>query len=225
MKLSTKLKKEQSIIEAAEKVFAKVGFKNARMEDIAAEGKITKVTLYSYFQSKDNLIMAVTYQALSKLEEAYNTALNEYSHLNGLDLTMRIMETFIGFCEENYFYSEVLLEYFAIVRSTSSLSDDDKLSEATKDSGYFSKLKVLHNYPFKVTASAIEKGVKDGSIHKDIDPMFSTINGWIVIIGYVKLLSSSGDSATPIFKVNLEDIKKFNLKVLKSILQGNINYG
>ncbi len=225
MKLTTKLKKEQSIIEAAERVFSKVGFKNARMEDIALEGSITKVTLYSYFQSKDNLIMGVTYQALSKLEESYDKTLKDYKDMNGLDLTMKVMETFIRFCEENYFYSEVLLEYFAIIRSTSMLADDDKLSEATKDSGYFSKLKALHNYPFKVTANAISKGVKDGSIDKDVDPMFATINGWIVIIGYVKLLSSSGDSATPIFNVNLEDIKKFNLKLLKSIMQGKIKYG
>ncbi len=35
------------------------------MEDIALDAGITKVTLYSYFKSKDNLIMAVTYKALT----------------------------------------------------------------------------------------------------------------------------------------------------------------
>lgn len=225
MKESTRIKKEKSIIKAAEQVFAKVGFKNARMEDIAAEGGITKVTLYSYFQSKDNLIMAITYEALYKLEQQYKDVLQEYSHLNGLDLTIKVMEIFIQFCEQNYFYSEVLLEYFALIRSTSMLAEDEKLTEATKDSGYFTKLKELHNYPFKVTAQSIAKGIEDGSIDSKVDPMFSTVNGWIVIIGYVKLVSSSGDSATPIFNVNLQDIKKFNLKLLRSILQGKINYG
>jgi AcrR family transcriptional regulator len=195
------------------------------MEDIAAEGNITKVTLYSYFQSKDNLIMAVTYEALLHLEKAYNQTISESSHLNGLELSMRIMETFIQFCETNYFYSEALLEYFAMVRSTSLMTDEEKLSEATKGSDYFSKLKELHNYPFKITAKAIEKGIQDGSIDADIDPMFATVNGWIVIIGYVKLLAASGGSAMPIFNVNLEDTKHFNLKTLKSILQGKINYG
>ena len=225
MKTSTKLKKENTIINAAEAVFAKVGFKNARMEDIAAEANITKVTLYSYYVSKDNLIMAVTYRVLKRLEEAYRNTLNEHSEANGLELTIQIMETFIGFCEKNYFYSEVLLEYFAMIRSTSNLKDYEKLSEATKESDYLDKLEKLHYYPFKVTAQAIEKGIKDGSIDSKIDPNFATVNVWVVIVGFVKVIAASGDYATPVFQVKLEDIRKFNLKLLKSLLQGKITYG
>ena len=45
MKNSKKSLKEAKIIEAAERVFNAVGFKNAKMEDIASEAGITKVTL------------------------------------------------------------------------------------------------------------------------------------------------------------------------------------
>ena len=71
MKEDKKIKKEQFIIESAERVFEKVGFKNAKMDDIAAAAGITKVTLYSYFQSKENLYLAITYNALSALNEVY----------------------------------------------------------------------------------------------------------------------------------------------------------
>ncbi len=225
MKLATKLKKEKAIIDSAERVFAQVGMKNARMEDIAQEANITKVTLYSYFQSKDNLIMAITYNALNQLEKEYKVVLKMADQLNGLELTMEIMEIFVKFCENNFFYSEVLLEYFSLVRSTSVMTDETKLSQATKGSDYYSKLKSLHNYPFKVTAAAIKKGILDGSIDKNIDPMTSTISGWIMITGYVKLLSASGDSTIPIFNVNLDDIKHYNFKIVRSILEGKISYG
>jgi len=58
--------KENLIIDAAERVFSVVGFKNAKMENIAAEASITKVTLYSYFQSKENLYLALTSNYQSK---------------------------------------------------------------------------------------------------------------------------------------------------------------
>ena len=71
MKDSKRAIKEANIIEAAERVFAVVGFKNAKMEDIAAEAGITKVTLYSYFQSKENLYLAITYKSLQLLIDEF----------------------------------------------------------------------------------------------------------------------------------------------------------
>lgn len=47
------------IINAAEDVFTKKGFGEARMEDIAEETGLSKGTLYLYFKSKDDLIIAI----------------------------------------------------------------------------------------------------------------------------------------------------------------------
>ncbi len=225
MKESTRLKKEQNLISAAEAVFSRLGFKNTRMEDVAKEAGITKVTLYSYVQSKDNLIMAITYKALLQLEKAYKETLETHKDDSGLELTLSVMTTFVEFSEQNYFYSEIMLEYFSLVRSTSMMKDEGKLTSAMKDSWYHAEVQKLHNYPFKVTVAAIEKGKKDGSIHPLVNPMMATLNGWMVFLGYVKLLSASGDSATPIFAVNIQDMKRFNLKLLKSLLVGEFTYG
>ena len=64
--------KENLIVDAAERVFSVVGFKNAKMENIATEAGITKVTLYSYFQSKENLYLALTYRGLQLLNDKYS---------------------------------------------------------------------------------------------------------------------------------------------------------
>ena len=71
MKDKKKSLKESIIINAAERVFERVGFKNAKMEDITKDAEITKVTLYTYFQSKENLYLAVTFKALQLLIEKY----------------------------------------------------------------------------------------------------------------------------------------------------------
>jgi AcrR family transcriptional regulator len=47
------------IITAAEGVFSKKGFSEARMDDIAEETGLSKGTLYNYFKSKDDLIIAI----------------------------------------------------------------------------------------------------------------------------------------------------------------------
>jgi len=47
------------IINAAEDVFTQKGFDEARMDDIAEQTGLSKGTLYNYFKSKDDLIIAI----------------------------------------------------------------------------------------------------------------------------------------------------------------------
>ena len=47
------------IITAAEDVFSKKGFSEARMDDIAEETGLSKGTLYLYFKSKNDIIIAI----------------------------------------------------------------------------------------------------------------------------------------------------------------------
>ncbi|KXK40493.1 MAG: TetR/AcrR family transcriptional regulator [Saprospiraceae bacterium] len=217
MKDHKKSIKEGLIIDAAESVFGEVGFKNAKMEEIARTAGITKVTLYSYFQSKENLYLAVTYRALLLLIERYYDIIEKTKDKSGLESVMSILEGFMSFCEENYLYSEALLEYFALIRSTSGGTNEAKLTEAVKDSIYYVKLQDMHNLPFKLTVKEIERGKKDGSIKIKVDSMLCTLHGWTMALGYVKILSASGTNATPLFNVNLSDLKAFNLFIAKSM--------
>ena len=49
----------QQILEAAMAVFARLGFHNARMDDIVTESGLSKGALYWYFKSKDDIIQAI----------------------------------------------------------------------------------------------------------------------------------------------------------------------
>lgn len=49
--------RKNQIVTAAQKVFSKFGFHNARMSDIAEESGLSKGTLYLYFDSKDQIII------------------------------------------------------------------------------------------------------------------------------------------------------------------------
>jgi len=210
--------KENIIIDAAERVFSVVGFKNAKMENIASEAGITKVTLYSYFQSKENLYLALTYRGLQLLNDKYYQTIDQYKNKKGIDCVVALLETFMDFCSDNYLYSEALLDYFAMVRSTSAGKDTTKLTEATKESIYYTKLQDIQNLPFKLSVKEIERGQRDGSIISRLDPMVQTLHGWSTVIGYAKVITASGDHATPLFNVSLKDIKQLNLGVARALL-------
>lgn len=222
MQLTKKQLKESNIIESAEEVFGKVGFKNAKMDDIAAEAGITKVTLYSYFQSKENLYLAITFTGLQKLINEYYETIDRYRTKSGLDAAIALTETFMNFCENNYLYTEALLEYFAIMRSTSQGVDNTKLTAAEKESIYYKKLQDIHNLPFKLTAKEIQRGIEDGSVKPDADPMFHTLQGWTSIVGYAKVIAASGDNKSPFLNVDLRSLKDFNLKLARFILENNV---
>lgn len=51
--------RRSQIVDAATKVFARLGFKGSRMDDIVEESGFSKGLLYWYFKSKDAIIVAV----------------------------------------------------------------------------------------------------------------------------------------------------------------------
>ncbi len=51
--------RKKEIIEAAIRVFSRVGLHQARMDDIVEESGLSKGTLYWYFNSKDDIIVAI----------------------------------------------------------------------------------------------------------------------------------------------------------------------
>ncbi len=59
--------KHRKIIRAATKVFAKKGFFNARISDIAKEAKVADGTIYLYFNNKVDILLSVFEQEIGKL--------------------------------------------------------------------------------------------------------------------------------------------------------------
>lgn len=56
--------KEEQIIKAAKKLFSKFGYKKVSMDEIADEAGVTKRTVYSYFNSKEDLLKALIKEEL-----------------------------------------------------------------------------------------------------------------------------------------------------------------
>jgi AcrR family transcriptional regulator len=66
--------REQQMLEAADRVFARRGYQAASMDEIAAEVGVTKPMLYAYFGSKEGLYLATVQRAGEMLAQRLRDA-------------------------------------------------------------------------------------------------------------------------------------------------------
>ncbi|HHB74920.1 MAG TPA: TetR/AcrR family transcriptional regulator [Desulfobulbus sp.] len=69
--------KHRKIIKASTKVFAKKGFFNARISDIAKEAKVADGTIYLYFNNKFDILLSVFEQEIGRLVEQVTALLEK----------------------------------------------------------------------------------------------------------------------------------------------------
>jgi AcrR family transcriptional regulator len=104
--------RKNQILDAASTVFARLGFHEARMDDIVAEAKLSKGALYWYFKSKDAIISGLLdrlfnhelagLRALETADGAVSARLRTYT---------RQMAATI---EQMQFLSAIAFEFYAI---------------------------------------------------------------------------------------------------------------
>ena len=206
------------MIMVAEQVFFSLGYNNTRMEDIARAAGCSKTTLYAYFESKENLYMAITYRAFQALLDNYYETLNNAHEKSGLGKVLDFFYSYIPFCEEHYNYQQLLLEYLTFIRSISGEGQKIKLTAPLKKSLWFKKVRGIHNIPISIVLPIIKEGQADGSITNKNKPeeLFLTI--FAILIGYAKLSNSTESGRNTLFTVNLETWKSRIRTLIENIL-------
>jgi AcrR family transcriptional regulator len=211
--------KEVMILNAAEKVFEEVGFANAKMDDIAKAASMSKGSIYFYFQSKENLYMAVTYRGMQKLNDMMYASMTMYKDDTGAKSVIGLLETYIDFAEDYPLYIEALLDYMAINRSSSSGQDAAKMTDAMLQSIYYQKIQDIQNVPVSIAIKEIERGWGDGSVGNKNKPELLFITAWATIVGYLKLTTASGKHRSTLHKINKQEWKKYVLQLMRNQLE------
>lgn len=92
--------KRQQILDGAKRVFVKLGFDAASMNDITREAGVSKGTIYVYFQNKEDLFGELIEQERNRIVEAVQHALDEHEPIDeallefGLELSRNINSTY-----------------------------------------------------------------------------------------------------------------------------------
>ena len=97
-----KVYRETSILEAAKKVFLAKGLLAATIDDIAADAELSKGTLYRYYRSKEEIMLAISEQATSELYVLFNKA--AAGDDSGLEKVLRMIRAYYSFVLANPAY-------------------------------------------------------------------------------------------------------------------------
>ncbi|PIE56499.1 MAG: TetR family transcriptional regulator [Desulfobulbus propionicus] len=143
--------KHRKIIRAATKVFAKKGFFNARISDIAKEAKVADGTIYLYFNNKFDILISVFEQEIGKLIDQINTLLNKE------DDPKIMLEIFISSHLTEMKKNRNLAEVIQI-----ELRQTNKLIRDYRDNKFSEYLNII--------ADIIQKGQQENVFSKDISP-------------------------------------------------------
>ena len=168
--------RREDILNAAEKVFFLKGYELSTMDEVAKIAEYSKKTLYSYFQSKEQLLQAIIFRAFWTLNKMIHTELDDKINLTGLVKLKLLGETFIQFTTRYPKYFETLVLYNG---SNSELSRDDEFKKASHKEG-----EITLGYLVKV----IKEGVSDNSIRNDIHIQKTAFVLYANIIGISNLV-------------------------------------
>ena len=143
--------KHRKIIRAATKVFAKKGFFNARISDIAKEAKVADGTIYLYFNNKFDILFCVFEQEIGKLIEHVNLLLAKETSARAK------LEIFITNHLEEMKKNRYLAEVIHI-----ELRQTAKIIREYRKNTFSDYLKII--------TAIIEQGQNDGTFRRNIQP-------------------------------------------------------
>ncbi|MDT8717701.1 TetR/AcrR family transcriptional regulator [Clostridium sp. 19966] len=161
------------IIQAAERVFFTKGYDAATMDDVAKEAEFSKRTIYVYFNSKEQIYFEIMVKGYKILISMLKTDMEDKKTANSLDTLRQIGKTLYRFSKEYTDYFKAIMEY-----ENGELDFSREELNKTKEECY-----ELGEKLFSYLTSALEKGIKEGEIRKDLDVVNTAIVLWASVIG------------------------------------------
>ncbi len=108
-KLSSRaLKKKEQIQLAAQRLFLERGFSNTSMDAITKEAGVSKQTVYSYYESKEDLLYDVFQNLIGEFDIKNKFQLSQEIEINNIDDLTTILETVAEKISKNLVQPEYL---------------------------------------------------------------------------------------------------------------------
>lgn len=143
--------RKEQILRAAEQVFAKKGFQEATVSDVARKAGLSDATIYEYFSSKEELLFSIPGQTARRAKENMEHLLN---HIRGASNKIRaIIYDYLYFYETHPDYAAVAMLNL-------------KQNRNFLTTGAYEDVRALSRLILRV----IEEGIAAGEFRSDINP-------------------------------------------------------
>ena len=166
-----KERRRAEMVDAAEALYAKVGWDAVTMDRVAKAARLSRALLYVYFRDKDDLLHAITERALRELRERFVAAAG--AHAKGIDQVQAIGRAYV------LFQQEMPYRFDACTRFHAHQAEGYPMEDACAAAG---------DAVIRVIVEALMRGQADGSIRRDIgNPVQVCIMLWAFTHGLIQI--------------------------------------
>lgn len=198
--------RKDQILKAAERVFARKGFQEATVSDVAKEAGLSEATIYEYFSSKEELLFSIPGETAKRGKETLEFHLQ---YVRGAGNKLRsIIYHYLSFYQNNPDYASIAM---LILKQNRKFIETEAYQTVREGS--------------RVILRVVEEGIQSGEFSSDINPYLvrSVVFGTIEHILIRKLLHGKPEDlvsfADPLTDLIIGGIarkefpREFNLKV------------
>ena len=172
-----KKERRQSILCAAREVFCENGFHRATVDNVAERAKVSKGTVYLYFESKETILAFLLLEGLNELVEKLEQAYAGTEPLPARERLRRLGRAYLRFFEEQP-------DYFRLLMATDRGRFPDSVGPALYQRVLSASLEGLD-----WVVQAIQQGIDEGVFHCcDVRPAASIL--WATLNGVLELMES-----------------------------------
>ncbi len=155
------------IIEAAVHLFARKGFNETKLEDVAALAEFGKGTIYNYFENKDDLLLSSIKYVIEDAQEYLQNQLHDVTDV--IERLRLIVTTQFDYYDQHEDYMRLMIsQHRNIIREITHLGNPE----------LYKKMQKLNNMLIKEFQQAIDANrIKPGSAKSYTNLLVGMIHG------------------------------------------------
>jgi AcrR family transcriptional regulator len=170
-------RRRAEIVDAAEALYAEVGWDAVTMEQVARRARLSRALVYVYFHDKADLHFALVERSLDALRQRFEAAREGRSR--GIDEVEAIGRAYLAFARELPHYFDACARYQAHASADVPLQPNES---ACMGAGHR-----VH----EVIVGSLARGVADGSIRADLGDLYLTaLSLWAFSHGLIQIAAT-----------------------------------
>lgn len=169
-------RRRSEIVDAAEALYAEVGWDAVTMDQVARRARLSRALVYVYFRDKADLHLALVERALDTLRLRFEAA--SQGKPSGIDEVEAIGRAYFAYAHELPHYFDACARFEARASSEGVQPNEDACMAAG------------HRVHETIVAS-LNRGVADGSIRADNgDPYVTALALWALMLGVIQIAAT-----------------------------------
>lgn len=212
MKAVIKESRADHFIQHAQEVFFNKGYAHTTISDICKKAECSRTTLYSYFESKENLYLAVIERAFKKFLGYFGKLKEEKK--SGFEQVLIHSRGYIRFSTEFPKHYETIHDFYAIIRNVHESPLQTEVQSQIKASKNFEGVQELSLLPFRQLTKEIQRGQEEGNINARYSAEEHMVNIW----AYLKGIADISPNLNFVFSEQKLDMERKAERFIRAML-------